>query len=147
MQVLSRKEPRRSGFSCIKVEEHYASLTWNTDARSKGMTATGTVLFKLNRGEYREFVAALERLTRKKTVATRQLRPWCITISEAWTLLFVFILKLPPKLVPAYAWLPAHAVSLALCAGEPFWPVPRAESLAVCYPTSARRMRRMVAQS
>ena len=48
-----------------KVEERYISLTWTT---SNGMTASGTVLFKLNRAEYGEFLAALERLTGKKAV-------------------------------------------------------------------------------
>jgi hypothetical protein len=32
------------------------------------MTGSGTVLFKLNSGEYREFLAALERLTGRKAV-------------------------------------------------------------------------------
>jgi hypothetical protein len=54
-----------------KVEENYVSLTWTTEAPSNGMTRSGTVLFKLDRGEYREFVAALERLTGKKAVDTK----------------------------------------------------------------------------
>jgi hypothetical protein len=32
------------------------------------MTGSGTVLLKLNSGEYREFLAALERLTGRKAV-------------------------------------------------------------------------------
>jgi hypothetical protein len=50
-----------------RVEEYYISLTWSAEARSNR-----TVLFKLNRGEYREFLVALERLTGKKAVDTKK---------------------------------------------------------------------------
>jgi hypothetical protein len=51
-----------------KIEEYYFSLTWSNDNRITGSTGTQSVLFKLNRGEYREFLAALELLTGKKAV-------------------------------------------------------------------------------
>jgi hypothetical protein len=49
-----------------KVEDHYVGLTWTDNNRR----ADKTVLFKLNHDEYRDFVAALERLTGKKAVNT-----------------------------------------------------------------------------
>lgn len=55
-----------------KVEEHYVSLSWNNEAPVKGITASGTVLFKLTGKEYGEFLAALERLTGKKVVDTKK---------------------------------------------------------------------------
>jgi hypothetical protein len=52
-----------------KVQTYYVGLTWTDDARPG---ANHEVLFKLNAGEYRDFVAALERLTGKQAVDTRK---------------------------------------------------------------------------
>jgi hypothetical protein len=45
-------------------EEHYVGVTWTEDSRDTA------VLFRLDGGEYREFVAALERLTGIKAIDT-----------------------------------------------------------------------------
>src|ERR1017187_4136936 len=51
-----------------KVEDRYVAVTW-TDSTRK---ADREILLKLNHGEYRDFVAVLERLTGKKAVNTNQ---------------------------------------------------------------------------
>jgi hypothetical protein len=51
-----------------KVEDRYVGVTW-TDNTRRG---DRTVLFRLNHHEYRDFVAALERLTGKKAVNTNK---------------------------------------------------------------------------
>ena len=50
-----------------KVEDRYVGVTWTDNTRK-----TVEVLFKLNHDEYRDFVAALERLTGKKAVNTNK---------------------------------------------------------------------------
>jgi hypothetical protein len=51
-----------------KVETHYVAVSW-TDSTLPG-TGKAEVLFKLGAGEYRDFVATLERLTGKQAVDT-----------------------------------------------------------------------------
>ena len=51
-----------------KIEDHYVGVTWSDSA----LKADRTVLFKLNQAEYRDFVAALERLTGRQAVNTNK---------------------------------------------------------------------------
>jgi hypothetical protein len=52
-----------------KVQTYYVGVTW-TDKAQTG--ANHEVLFKLSAGEYRDFVATLERLTGKQAVDTKK---------------------------------------------------------------------------
>jgi hypothetical protein len=51
-----------------KTETHYVGVAW-TDSTRPG-TGTAEALFKLSAGEYRGFVATLERLTGKQAIDT-----------------------------------------------------------------------------
>jgi hypothetical protein len=51
-----------------KVEDRYVAVTWTDSSRK----ADREILLKLNQGEYRNFVAVLERLTGKKAVNTNR---------------------------------------------------------------------------
>jgi hypothetical protein len=53
-----------------KVQDHYVGVTWTDKTRRADKSVTMEVLFKLNPDEYRDFVAALERLTGKRAVNT-----------------------------------------------------------------------------
>jgi len=51
-----------------KVQRHYVGVTW-TDSTRAGQ-GREEVLFRLNAGEYRDFIATLERLTGKQAIDT-----------------------------------------------------------------------------
>jgi hypothetical protein len=51
-----------------KVQRHYVGVTW-TDSTRAG-TGKEEALFRLSAGEYRDFIAALERLTGKQAIDT-----------------------------------------------------------------------------
>ncbi len=55
-----------------KVEEHYVGVTFTDNVRRNGKAGTMEVVFKLSGGEYRDFIATLERLTGKKAVDTNK---------------------------------------------------------------------------
>jgi len=52
-----------------EIENHYIGVAWTG---ANGSTARAQVLLKLSRGEYREFLAALEQATGIKAVNTNQ---------------------------------------------------------------------------
>ena len=51
-----------------QVENDYVSVRWTDESQN----VERTVLFKLSHAEYRDFVAALERLTGRKAVNTKE---------------------------------------------------------------------------
>ena len=58
---------RRLGAAVLgKAETHYVGVTWADNA------SRTEVLFRVDKGEYREFLASLERMTGKKAVDTSQ---------------------------------------------------------------------------
>jgi hypothetical protein len=55
-----------------EVETHYIGVAWTDGSRTGPTAAKVEVLFRVNNGDYREFLASLERKTGKKAVDTRQ---------------------------------------------------------------------------
>ncbi len=53
-----------------KAETYYVGLTWTEGAARGGRTAKAEAVFKLSSGDYRDFLAALERYTHSKAVDT-----------------------------------------------------------------------------
>jgi hypothetical protein len=53
-------------------EDNYVGVTWSQGTQAGGKTAPVEVLFKLSGGEFRDFIAVLERLTGKKAVDTNK---------------------------------------------------------------------------
>ena len=55
-----------------KAEAHYVALTWTDDSPAGTHQARQEVVFRLKAGEYRNFVATLERLTGRQAVDTQR---------------------------------------------------------------------------
>lgn len=53
----------------VKTKKHYVGVVWD-QAKATGTPEKGGVVFKVGKGEYRGFIAALEGLTGKKAVNT-----------------------------------------------------------------------------
>jgi len=62
----SQTHRRFGGGGVGKGRDHYVGVTWADNA------SRTEVLFRVDKGEYREFLASLERMTGKKAVDTSQ---------------------------------------------------------------------------
>jgi hypothetical protein len=55
-----------------EAETHYVGVSWLDETRGGEKPAKSEAVFRLTNSEYRDFLAALERLTGKKAVDTNQ---------------------------------------------------------------------------